>query len=456
MTREKKRWMRRQAQRTENAAPEGQSSRGREPEETGHGTGRPGIYSAPQGKKEIPKGSGGKENEESWEPEELCRRIVERLDMSREIQDEELLEIIDEEILSAGRDMAVSVAQKARLRKKLYDSLRRLDLLQELLDDDTITEIMVNGYKHIFIERGGRIQRCNGSFSSREKLEDVIQQIVGKCNRVVNEQSPIVDARLEDGSRVNVVLDPVAVNGPILTIRKFPERAITMEELIRYGSITREAAGFLERLVKAGYSIMVGGGTSSGKTTFLNALSGYIPRDERIITIEDNAELQIQGVDNLVRLESRTANMEGSREVTMDDLIKAALRMRPTRILVGEIRGAEARSYITSLNLGHGGSMATAHANSAQEMVMRLEMMVLMGMELPLPAIRRQIAAGVEILVHLGRDSDGKRKVEEIAEILGMEGEEVKVHALYQRAGAELVKGEELFRREKLERSREE
>lgn len=388
----------------------------------------------------------------SYEPEEIRRRVMERLDMSRQIEDDRILEAIDEEILSAGKHMAVSVEEKVRLRKRLYDSLRKLDILQELVDDDAITEIMVNGYRDIFIEKAGRVQRFGGSFSSKEKLEDVIQQIVGACNRVVNEQSPIVDARLANGSRVNVVLAPAAVNGPILTIRKFPEKAITMEELIRYESITREAAEFLEALVRAGYSIMVGGGTSSGKTTFLNALSGYIPKDERIITIEDNAELQIQGVENLVRMESKAANTEGSREITMDDLIKAALRMRPTRIIVGEIRGGEAKSYVTSLNLGHGGSMATAHANSAAEMVTRLEMMVLMGMELPLPAIRRQIASGVEILVHLGRDRDGRRRVVEIAEILGLEGEEVKLHTLFKRAGEGLVKTEELFHTEKLDR----
>lgn len=385
--------------------------------------------------------------------EELRNQLLQQLDMSREIDDQEILDCIDELVLKDGKDTPLTITEKNRLRRELFDSIRKLDVLQELIDDDEITEIMVNGYQDIFVERGGIIQKYDRQFSSPDKLDDVIQQIVGQCNRVVNEQIPIVDARLENGSRVNVVLKPIALNGPIISIRRFPDSPITMSSLVSGESLTQEAADFLQKLVVSGYSIMIGGGTSSGKTTFLNALSYFIPSAERVITIEDNAELQIQNVSNLVRLESRTSNMGESLEITMDDLIKSALRMRPNRIIVGEIRGGEARSYITSLNLGHNGSMATAHANSAGEMISRLEMMVLMGMELPLPAIRRQIASGVEILIHLGRDTQGRRRVEEIAEVLGLEQEEVKFHTLYERKGGALMQTNSLLHREKLKRA---
>ncbi len=385
--------------------------------------------------------------------EELRNQLLQQLDMSREIDDQEILDCIDELVLKDGKDTPLTITEKNRLRRELFDSIRKLDVLQELIDDDEITEIMVNGYQDIFVERGGIIQKYDRQFSSPDKLDDVIQQIVGQCNRVVNEQIPIVDARLENGSRVNVVLKPIALNGPIISIRRFPDSPITMSSLVSGESLTQEAADFLQKLVVSGYSIMIGGGTSSGKTTFLNALSYFIPSAERVITIEDNAELQIQNVSNLVRLESRTSNMGESLEITMDDLIKSALRMRPNRIIVGEIRGGEARSYITSLNLGHNGSMATAHANSAGEMISRLEMMVLMGMELPLPAIRRQIASGVEILIHLGRDTQGRRRVEEIAEVLGLEQEEVRFHTLYERKGGALMQTNSLLHREKLKRA---
>lgn len=385
--------------------------------------------------------------------EELRNQLLQQLDMSREIDDQEILDCIDELVLKDGKDTPLTITEKNRLRRELFDSIRKLDVLQELIDDDEITEIMVNGYQDIFVERGGIIQKYDRQFSSPDKLDDVIQQIVGQCNRVVNEQIPIVDARLENGSRVNVVLKPIALNGPIISIRRFPDSPITMSSLVSGESLTQEAADFLQKLVVSGYSIMIGGGTSSGKTTFLNALSYFIPSAERVITIEDNAELQIQNVSNLVRLESRTSNMGESLEITMDDLIKSALRMRPNRIIVGEIRGGEARSYITSLNLGHNGSMATAHANSAGEMISRLEMMVLMGTELPLPAIRRQIASGVEILIHLDRDTQGRRRVEEIAEVLGLEQEEVKFHTLYERKGGALMQTNSLLHREKLKRA---
>lgn len=385
--------------------------------------------------------------------EELRNQLLQQLDMSREIDDLEILNCIDELVLKGGKDIPLTITEKNRLRRELFDSIRKLDVLQELIDDDEITEIMVNGYQDIFVERGGIIQKYDRQFSSPDKLDDVIQQIVGRCNRVVNEQMPIVDARLENGSRVNVVLKPIALNGPIISIRRFPDSPITMSSLVSGESLTQEAADFLQKLVVSGYSIIIGGGTSSGKTTFLNALSYFIPSAERVITIEDNAELQIQNVANLVRLESRNSNMGESLEITMDDLIKSALRMRPNRIIVGEIRGGEAKSYITSLNLGHNGSMATAHANSAGEMISRLEMMVLMGMELPLPAIRRQIASGVEILIHLGRDIQGRRRVEEIAEVLGLEQEEVRLHTLYERKGGALMQTNPLLHREKLERA---
>lgn len=385
--------------------------------------------------------------------EELRTQILNTLDLTRDIEDHEILYRIDELILLESKTTPLTVLEKDRLRRELYASLRKLDVLQELLDDNEVTEIMVNGYQTIFVERKGNIQKYDRQFSSPEKLDDVIQQIVGRCNRIVNEQIPIVDARLETGARVNAVLKPIALNGPILSIRRFPDKPITMEALIQSKSITREAAEFLSHLVISGYSIMIGGGTSSGKTTFLNALSYYIPTKERIITIEDNAELQLQRAENLVRLESRAAVIDGTCEISMDDLIKTALRMRPDRIIVGEIRGREATSYITSLNLGHKGSMATAHANSASEMLSRLEMMVLMGMDLPLAAIRRQIASGVEILIHLGRDKNGRRRVEEIAEILGLEQEEVQLHTLYELQEERLVSRNPLLHRGKLERA---
>ena len=340
-------------------------------------------------------------------PEILRRKLMERIDIASEPDDGEVLEEIDGLILGEEETRYLPVAQKAELRRQLFYSVRRLDVLQELLEDAGITEIMVNGYQHIFVERNGRIERYGKSFTSAEKLEDVIQQIVGRCNRVVNEQNPIVDARLENGDRVNVVMKPVALNGPILTIRRFPEQAVTMEFLVSIGSITKEAAEFLQALVRTRYSMMIGGATGSGKTTFLNALSAYIPKGERIITIEDNAELQIQGVENLVRLEAKEANLESGTEITIRDLIRAALRMRPNRVIIGEVRGAETFELLSALNTGHAGSLSTAHANSVKDMISRLETMVLMGVQLPLEAIRRQIASGIEILVHLGRKPSG-------------------------------------------------
>ena len=388
--------------------------------------------------------------EAPWQ--EIKRQVMDGLDMSREFTDEELRERIALAVRSYSKEKLLSLKVRESYEEQIFNSFRRLDVLQELLDDDRVTEIMVNGYQKIFVERNGQKSRWEKSFVSREKLEDVVQQIAGKCNRVINENSPIVDARLENGSRVNAVIYPVALDGPILTIRRFPDHAITMEDLIAKESITREAATFLEHLVKAGYSILIGGGTSSGKTTFLNALSNAIPHEERIITIEDSAELQIQGVENLVRLEAKPANMEGNREITIRDLIRTALRMAPDRIIVGEIRGEEAVDLLQAWNTGHDGSLGTAHANSTKDMISRVETMVLMGMELPLEAVRRQIASGVELLVHLERARDGKRQVAEIAEILGFAEGEVRMHGLYKREKDQLKKTGELAHREKLER----
>lgn len=380
--------------------------------------------------------------------------LMEKLDMSREMTDREILDEIDQLILNRMRDSYISLNEKLQLRQELFYSARKLDVLQELIEDETVTEIMVNGPDAIFVERGGRLGKWDKSFTSREKLEDVIQQIAGRCNRVINESMPIVDARLENGARVNAVISPVALNGPILTIRRFPDTPITMDRLIALGSLTCECARFLKALVRARYSIVIGGGTGSGKTTFLGALSDYIPEDERIITIEDNAELKIQGVENLVRLEAKMANMEGAVSVSIRDLIKTALRMRPDRIVVGEVRGGEAVDMLQALNTGHEGSLSTAHANSARDMLSRLETMTLMGVDLPLEAIRRQIASGVDILIHLGRMRDKTRKVLEITEVCGYEKNEIITRTLFRREeDLGLVQVSELLNREKLARA---
>lgn len=362
---------------------------------------------------------------------QLKEKLNAELDYSREISDEEMQELIDELLIKEGKKQALSLAEKEKLRKELFHAVRKLDVLQELVDDTDVTEIMINGAEHIFIEKKGKLSRLEQKFESKEKLEDVIQQIVAACNRVVNEASPIVDARLENGARVNVVLSPVALNGPIVTIRRFPDKPITMEDLVSFGSLSEEVCKWLQKLVEAKYNIFISGGTGSGKTTFLNALSNYIPQEERIITIEDSAELQILNIPNLVRMETRNANVEGCREITIRDLIKTSLRMRPDRIIVGEVRGGEAFDMMQCLNTGHDGSMSTGHANSSKDMMSRLENMILMGMELPLNAIRQQIASGIDILVHLGRLRDKSRKVLEIVEVLGFEQEEIQLKPLY-------------------------
>jgi len=359
--------------------------------------------------------------------------LMEKLDIARELSDEEIREAIDAVMLGDKNSFPLTLRDRTRLREELFCSVRKLDVLQELIDDDSVTEIMVNGPDSIFIERDGKVKKHDRSFTSLEKLEDVIQQIVGRCNRVVNESAPIVDARLAGGARVNAVVPPASIDGPVLTIRRFSEKPVTMERLIAWDSITEECASSLEEMVKDRFSIVIGGGTGSGKTTFLGALSGFIPEDERIITIEDNAELRIQGIPNLVRLEAKSANTEGGREITIRDLIRTALRMRPDRIIVGECRGPEALDMLQAMNTGHAGSLGTAHANSCPDMLIRLETMVLMGASLPLEAIRRQIASGVDILVHLGRMKDKSRKVIEVAEITGMCGGEVELRTLFQR-----------------------
>ncbi len=365
------------------------------------------------------------------ELQKLREEVLADIDLTREISDEEVMGLIRRHCSRLAKKKKLSLRSQTDLEQQLFYSLRRLDVLQDLLEDPYITEIMVNGENHIFFEKKGRIYASDKHFSSKEKLNDVIQQIVGTNNRMVNDSNPIVDTRLPDGSRVNIVLQPVSIDGSAISIRKFPKQPLLMEDLIRLKALTEEAAEFLKIMVLAGYNIFVSGGTGSGKTTFLNALSQYIPKEERIITIEDSAELQLVEKPNLVRLETRNANTEGVTPITIRDLIRSALRMRPDRLIVGECRGAEALDVLQAMNTGHDGSLSTGHANSCKDMLSRLETMVLMGMELPLPAIRSQIASGIDILVHLGRMRDKSRKVLNIAEVLEYKDGEVKLHELY-------------------------
>lgn len=382
--------------------------------------------------------------------QKLRKMLIERLENTWKDSDTEVLEMIDEMLHQYGKERYLPISKRESFRKELFMSVRKMDILEELLEDDSITEIMINGWNRIFVERAGKIETFQKTFSSPEKLDDVIQQMASRCNRVINTLQPIVDARLQGGERINAVIAPVALDGPILTIRKFPENPITMGKLLEMGSITEEAAEFLEKLMAAGYTILIGGGTGSGKTTFLNALSEYIPKDERVITIEDNAELQIQGIKNLVRLECRPANIEKSQEITIGDLLKTCLRMRPSRIIVGEVRGKEAAELLQAVNIGNDGSLSTIHANSCKDMISRLETMVLMGIDLPIPVIRRQIVSGFDIFVHLGRMSDKTRKVQEICEIqeISKEGE-VVLNPLFAREQT-LEKRGNLYHREKL------
>lgn len=351
---------------------------------------------------------------------EITRRIDSQVAASGGIDDDELCRLIDEVMLDR-QYAACTVSEKAELRQDIFNSIKRLDIIQNLLDDDSVTEIMINGYRDIFVERGGKMERYGREFISRERLLDVVQRIAARSNKIVNEATPIIDTRLEDGSRVNIVMSPIAIDGPAVTIRKFYDNPLTMGKLIELGAITAEAARFLERLVAARYNIFISGGTGSGKTTFLNALSDYIPKDERIITIEDSAELKLMGVENLVRLEARSANMEGRNAVTIRDMIRASLRMRPSRIIVGEVRGGEALDMLQAMGTGHDGSLSTGHANGPEELMLRLETMVLMAVDMPVEAIRSQIATGVDIVVHLERMGDGSRKVVEISEIKGID-----------------------------------
>lgn len=363
--------------------------------------------------------------------QKIRQDIIESIDLNNELSDASLLDIIDEKILHNITECYISLKDKAALRKKIFNSLRGLDILEELLEDDSITEIMVNGYENIYFERGGFIQKSPLRFASKEDLFNIIQQIVAYSNRRVNEATPITDTRLKDGSRVNIVLDPVAINGPIITIRKFADSPLTMERLIQLGSITEEVADFLEKLVISGYNIFISGGTGSGKTTFLNVLSNFIPKAERVITIEDSAELSIRGVENLVRLEMRQANVEGTGAITIRDLIRSSLRMRPDRIVVGEVRGAEALDMLQAMDTGHDGCMSTGHANSAYNMLNRLSTMSLMAMELPLAAIKSQIASALDIIIHLSRMNDRARKVLEISEIECFDGRDIVLNTLY-------------------------
>lgn len=363
---------------------------------------------------------------------EICKtRVLAQMDLSRDMSDEEIEIIISSVVGQIAREKILTIKERLELETMIFNSLRKLDVLQELIDNPEITEIMVNGPDKIFYERKGQIIQYEGSFSSEEKMQDVIQQIVGRHNRVVNQSSPIVDTRLENGSRVNVVLYPISIDGSAISIRKFPDEPLCMEKLMQIGAISKEAAHFLEILVKAKYNIFISGGTGSGKTTFLNALSQYIPNSERIITIEDSAELQLMSASNLVRLETRNANIEGVEPITIRDLIRTALRMRPDRIIVGECRGEEALDMLSAMNTGHDGSLSTGHANSCRDILSRLETMVIMGKDLPINAIRNQIASGIDIIVHLGRLRDKSRKVLEIAEVNGVKDGEIQLNLLY-------------------------
>ncbi len=363
---------------------------------------------------------------------ELIGRVTKEVERNRNMSDADMKNFIQTMVHNdVLREQYLSINEQYELINQIYNSIKKLGVLQPLLDDKGITEIMINGPSDIFIERDGRLMRAEETFADKTELEDIVQRIVSRVNREVTAASPICDARLEDGSRINIVLDPIALNGPIVTIRKFPEKVINFQDLISWGAISAEAAEFLEACVRAKYNIFVSGGTGSGKTTFLNALSNFIPKDERIITIEDSAELQIQNVENLVRLETRNANTEGKGAITIRDLIKSSLRMRPERIVVGEVRGAEALDMLQAMNTGHDGSLSTGHANSPSDMLSRLETMVLTGANFPIEAIRQQIASALDLIVHLGRLSDKSRKTLYITEVLGYEQGEYKLNEIF-------------------------
>lgn len=362
----------------------------------------------------------------------IKENVMLRIEPTKETGEEELYEIIDGAIMEYSAGRMISASDKVSCRRKIFNDIKRLDILQELLEDDAITEIMVNGWDAVFIEKNGKISRWDKHFESPKRLNDIVQRIAAGSNKLVNEAVPISDTRLPDGSRVNIVMAPVAINGPIVTIRKFYNEPLSMERMIELGSLSRQTADFLQKLVTARYNLFISGGTGSGKTTFLNALSNYIPSDERVVTVEDSAELRLRNIENLVRLEARSANIEGGNEITIRDLIRSALRMRPDRIVVGEVRGSEAVDMLQAMNTGHSGSLSTGHANSARDMMLRLETMVLMGMDMPVAAIRGQIASAIDIVVHLGRLRDRSRRVLNISEITGIENGEIKLNCLYQ------------------------
>lgn len=364
--------------------------------------------------------------------EEVRRYVTDNLPLSQ-LNDEELDDRVEEIVAQKLNGIYCSIEQRVAIVEQVYSSIRGFGLLDSIIKDDTVTEVMINGPDHIFIEQNGRLFKLNKTFGSQRKLEDIIQRIVGLAGREVNQANPICDTRLPDGSRVNVVLPPIALCGPTLTIRKFSKTPMTVEKLIQYGSITEEIAEKLKILVEAKYNIFICGGTGSGKTTFLNAMSDFIPKDERVITIEDSAELQITGVENLVSLETRNANTSGAGEITIRDLIKSSLRMRPERIVVGEVRGGEALDMLQAMNTGHDGSLSTGHANSTRDMLSRLETMVLQGAEgLPLEAIRQQIASAVDIIIHLSRLRDKSRKTMEICEVVGYRDGQIELNPLYE------------------------
>lgn len=364
--------------------------------------------------------------------EDIKNRVLESIDMTREVNREELHRIIDETIRESVNCKYIPIESRWKLHSYIYNAIKGLGVIEELLDDDTITEIMVNGAKNIFIERHGTIEKIDSEIESEEKLNDIVQQIVGDTNRRVNESTPIVDTRLKDGSRVNVVLPPISLDGTILTIRKFAKEEIKIEDLIRWQSISREASEFLRKLVETGYNIFISGGTGSGKTTFLNVLSNFIPKDSRVITIEDSAELQIKSIKNIIRMEARAPNSDGENAITIRDLIKTSLRMRPDRIIVGEVRGEEALDMLQAMNTGHDGSMSTGHSNSPGDMLSRLETMVIMGIEMPLKAVRAQIASGIDVIVHLGRLRDRSRRVLEIDEVQGIIDGEIQLGKIFE------------------------
>ncbi len=383
--------------------------------------------------------------------DKLREQVLDSMDLGRELPDEELRELIVWKMAQMNESGNWSIKERLYVEQRVFNSLRKLDILQELLEDDDVTEIMVNGPKNVFYEKQGEFHKYPHVFTTEEKLQDVIQQIVGRHNRVVNMSSPIVDTRLEDGSRVNVVLSPIAIDGSAVSIRKFSNKKLDMKRLMEMETVSEEGANFLKQLVLARYNLFISGGTSSGKTTFLNALSAFIPEEERIITIEDSAELQLQGIKNLVRLETRSCNMEGVKAITPRELIHTALRMRPDRIIVGECRGEEALDMLQAMNTGHDGSLSTGHANSTQDMLNRLETMVLMGMDLPLTAIRQQIASAIDVVIHLERGRDKKRRVVEISEVLGVKNGVIRLQKLYEyKADIGLQKCGDLQRKEKM------